>query len=275
MDAPIQRLAQPLAQGSASVEIPVTRIGKAGGPWDCIAVEVPVAFVYNGEAHAVMMASPNDLTDFAYGFSIAEGIVDRMADIGSVSTEKHGPGASIVIEISDGHAALLNGRKRNIAGRTGCGLCGVSEMDQVLRPLPRLPDSQPIRREAIDRAIRELPDHQQINRTTGAVHAAGFADRDGKLLFVREDVGRHNALDKLIGAVSRAGLNPDGGFVLTTSRCSMEMVQKTVSFGSPVLVTVSAPTSLAIELAEQHNLSVAAFARGAGCNLYTHSKRII
>lgn len=267
MDALIQRF--------ASVETPVTRIGKAGGALDSIAVEIPVAFLYNGESHAVMMASPNDLVDFAYGFSIAEGIVDRMADIGSVSTESKGSGASISIKISEGHAALLSERKRNVAGRTGCGLCGISEMDQVLRPLVDLPVTPPIRREAIDRVMRELPDHQDINKDTGAVHAAGFADRDGTLLLVREDVGRHNALDKLIGAVLRAGLNPQDGFVAVTSRCSMEMVQKTVSFGSPLLVSVSAPTSLAIELAEKHNLTVAAFARGQGFNIYAHSERII
>jgi FdhD protein len=264
-----------LTQRFASVEAPVTRIGKAGSPLDSIAVEIPVAFLYNGQSHAVMMASPNDLIDFAYGFSIAEGIVDRLADIGSVSSEAKGPGVSLSIEISEGHAALLEARKRNIAGRTGCGLCGISEIEQVLRPLPSLPDTPPIGRAAIDRAMRELPDHQDINQTTGAVHAAGFADPDGKLLLVREDIGRHNALDKLIGAVLRAGLDPEDGFVAVTSRCSMEMVQKTVCFGSPLLVSVSAPTSLAVELAERHNLTVAAFARGSGFNLYAHSKRII
>ncbi len=267
MDAATQRF--------AFIEAPVTRIGKTGNALDAVAVEIPVAFLYNGDSHAVMMASPNDLVDFAYGFSIAEGIVDRMADVGSVSTEAKGAGASIAIEISAGHAAVLSERKRNVAGRTGCGLCGISEMDQVLRPLPNLPATLPIASSAIDRAMRELPDHQDINKDTGAVHAAGFADRDGKLLLVREDVGRHNALDKLIGAVLRAGLNPEDGFVAVTSRCSMEMVQKTVSFGSPLLVAVSAPTSLAIELAEKHNLTVAAFARGAGFNLYAHSERII
>jgi len=267
MDALIQRF--------ASVETPVTRVGKAGGALDSVAVEIPVAFLYNGQSHAVMMASPNDLVDFAYGFSIAEGIVDRMADIGTVSTESKGSGVAISIDISDGHAALLDERKRNVAGRTGCGLCGVAEMDQVLRLLPVLPDTRPIAAAAIDHVMRELPDHQDINKDTGAVHAAGFADRDGKLLFVREDVGRHNALDKLIGAVLRAGLNPQDGFVAVTSRCSMEMVQKTVCFGSPLLVSVSAPTSLAIELAEKHNLTVAAFARGQGFNIYAHSERII
>lgn len=263
-----------LAHRFTSVEIPVNRIGKTGSPWDSVAVEVPVAFVYNGQSHAVMMASPNDLVDFAYGFSIAEGIVDRVADIGSASTEQTGPGVAISIEISAGHAALLEARKRNIAGRTGCGLCGVAEMEQVLRPLSILPDTRPIAAAAIDRAMRELPEQQDINKTTGAVHAAGFADSDGKLLFVREDVGRHNALDKLIGAVLRQGLDPEDGFVVVTSRCSMEMVQKTVSFGCPILVAVSAPTSLAIELADKYNLTVAAFARGAGCNLYTHPERI-
>lgn len=264
-----------LPQRFASVETPVERVGRTGASKDTVAVEMPIAFLYNGEAHAVMMATPRDLEDFAYGFSIAEGIVDRIADIGAVSVETKGPGMSVAIEMSEGHAAALAGRKRNIAGRTGCGLCGIAEIEQALRPLPSIPETQPIDRKIIDRAIRELPEHQTINQQTGAVHAAGFADRDGKLLFVREDVGRHNALDKLIGAVLRAGLDPLSGFVVVTSRCSMEMVQKTISFGSPVLVTVSAPTSLAIELAETHNLTVAAFARGAGCNLYAHPERII
>jgi len=263
-----------LTQRFASVEAPVNRIGKSGSPWDSIAVETPIAFLYNGEAHAVMMATPRDLEDFAYGFSVAEGIVDRIADIGAVSVEANGPGVSISIEISQGHAALLQSRKRNVAGRTGCGLCGLSDIEQVLRPLPDLPDSASISSAAIDRAIRDLPAQQDINQATGAVHAAGFADRDGKLLFVREDVGRHNALDKLIGAALREGLDPMSGFVAVTSRCSMEMVQKTISFGAPVLATVSAPTSLAIELADKHNLTVAAFARGAGFNLYAHPERI-
>jgi FdhD protein len=264
-----------LTQRFASVGIPVSRIGKVGEPWDSVAVEIPIAFLYNGESHAVMMASPNDLVDFAYGFSIAEGIVDRMADIGSVATESKGPGVSIAIDISAGHAALLNDRKRNVAGRTGCGLCGIAEIEQVLRPLPVLPQTPVIAAVAIDRAMRDLPAHQNINKDTGAVHAAGFADRDGKLLLVREDVGRHNALDKLIGAALRAGLDPIDGFVVVTSRCSMEMVQKTVCFGAPMIVAVSAPTSLAIRLGEEHNLTIAAFARGAGCNLYTHAERIV
>jgi FdhD protein len=263
-----------LNQRFGSIEAPVDRIGKSGTALDSIAVETPIAFVYNGEAHAVMMATPRDLEDFAYGFSIAEGIVDRVADIGGVTLEINGPGIGLSIEISRGHAALLVSRKRNIAGRTGCGLCGISEIEQVLRPLPDLPDGALFSRAAIDRAVRDLPERQEINRQTGAVHAAGFADRDGELLFVREDVGRHNALDKLIGAVLRAGLNPADGFVVVTSRCSMEMVQKTACFGASLLVTVSAPTSLAIELAEKCNMAVAAFARGAGFNLYTHPERI-
>lgn len=264
-----------LNQRFGAVETPVNRIGKTGAALDSIAVETPIAFVYNGEAHAVMMATPRDLEDFAFGFSIAEGIVDRVADIGAVSVEAKGPGIGLSIEISQGHAALLDSRKRNVAGRTGCGLCGIAEIEQVLRSLPDLSSGAPISRAAIDRAIRDLPQQQEINQQTGAVHAAGFADRDGKLLFVREDVGRHNALDKLIGAVLRAGLNPADGFVVVTSRCSMEMVQKTACFGAPLLVTVSAPTSLAIELADKCNMTVAAFARGSGFNLYTHSERII
>lgn len=245
-----------------------------GAVSDQLAVETPIAFVYNCEAYTVMMASPGDLVDFAYGFSIAEGIVQNAGEILAVDITDKGAGISLGIEIPPASAALLQERTRNMAGRTGCGLCGIAEIEQVLRPLPHLPQTQSIMGAAINKAITALPAQQKLNRLTGAIHAAAFASADGQLLLVREDVGRHNALDKLCGAIHRTGLAPAAGMVLITSRCSMEMVQKTVTLGCPVLVAVSAPTALAIEIAQEHGLTVAAFARGNGFNLYSHAERI-
>jgi len=221
-----------------------------------------------------MMASPGDLEDFASGFSVAEGVVGSVAEVLSVAACALGPGISLAIGIPRGRVAALAGRERSIAGRSGCGLCGIAEIEQAMRPLPPLPAGQHIAAAAIDRAMAALPAHQVVNRATGAVHAAGFAAPDGSLIAVREDVGRHNALDKLIGAVLRAGLDPAAGLVVLTSRCSMELVQKTATFGCPVLATVSAPTSLALDLAAQCGLTLAAFARGDGFDLYTHPERI-
>lgn len=242
---------------------------------DQLAVETPIAFVYNCEPYAVMMASPCDLEDFAYGFSISEGIIDRPTEILTIDQTPKEAGVSLGIEIPPGRAAPLIERARNMAGRTGCGICGIAEMEQVMRALPVLTASAPIKVSAIDRAMMALPGRQTVNRQTGAVHAAGFANAEGELLLVREDVGRHNALDKLIGALARAGISPIDGMVLITSRCSMEMAQKTILLGCPVLAAVSAPTSLAVQIADDHGLTIAAFARGDGFNLYTHPERII
>ncbi len=242
---------------------------------DRLAAEIPVAFVYNCEPYAVMMASPGDLEDFAFGFSISEGIVANAQEIWAVDQTPKGAGMSLGIEIPPERAAKLTDRARSIAGRTGCGICGITEMDQALRDLPVLTHRTRIKPATIDMAISSLPAHQALNRQTGAVHAAGFASEDGDLVLLREDVGRHNALDKLIGAMCRAGISPADGMILITSRCSMEMVQKTITLGCPILVAVSAPTSLAVEIAEAHGLTIAAFARGDGFNLYTHPERII
>ncbi len=249
--------------------------GKPASITDQLAVETPIAFVYNCEAYAVMMASPGDLTDFATGFSIAEGIVESAGEILAVDETIKGAGISLGIEIPPARAALLTDRTRNMAGRSGCGLCGIAEIEQALRPLSRLPNTAPVTAQAINAALVALPARQTSNQQTGAVHAAGFASASGELLIVREDVGRHNALDKLIGAVTRAGLAPVSGMVIITSRCSMEMVQKTATFGCPILVAVSAPTSLAVQIAGDCNLTVVAFARAGGFNLYTHPERVV
>ncbi len=266
-----------LSEHSAFSPASVARLhhGGASSFADQLAVETPIAFVYNCEPYAVMMASPRDLEDFARGFSISEGIVANNSDILAIDQTAKGSGISLGIEIPPDRAALLIERMRSIAGRTGCGICGISDIEQVMRALPQLPHSAPISASTIDAAIKALPAHQTFNKQTGAVHAAGFATADGELLLVREDVGRHNALDKLIGAIVSKGLSPADGMVVITSRCSMEMVQKTITLGCPVLVAVSAPTSLAVQIAQDHGLTIAAFARGDGFNLYTHPERIV
>ena len=242
---------------------------------DRVAVEAPIAFLYNCENHAVMMGTPRDLEDLAYGFTIAEGIVGNVGEIGEVHITPKGSGLLLFVTIPEDRAVALGSRRRNLEGRTGCGLCGIADIGQALPPLEALRPSRPVPAAAIRRALAALPEQQSLNHESGAVHAAGFADRAGELLVVREDVGRHNALDKLIGAAARGGIDPADGFIVVTSRCSMEMVQKTVTFGCPVLVAVSAPTSLALDLAEASNLTVAAFARGDHFNLYTHGERVI
>lgn len=251
-----------------------------------VAVETPVALLYNGISHVVMMATPTDLEDFAIGFSLAEGVIARVDEIAAVAVSPAvaptGAGGEpnviagfrIDVNIPEERAAAVRRRHRNLSGRTGCGVCGVAEIDQVLRPLPAAPIGPAIASAAVSRAMRDLPGRQPLNEATGAVHAAGFAGFDGTLLTVREDVGRHNALDKLIGATLRAGRDPAGGFVVVTSRCSMEMVQKTALFGAPLIAAVSAPTTLAIALAEGCGLALAAFARGEGFNVYAHAERI-
>lgn len=237
---------------------------------DTIAAETPVAIYYNDVSHVVMMATPADLEDYAVGFSIAEGIVGDAREIAAIEVTPLEQGIKLAIQVPAHRALAISGQKRNLAGRTGCGLCGVTSITQALRKLPEVHPMPPIPAVAIDVAINDLPRLQSINRLTGAVHAAALADRAGHLLLLREDVGRHNALDKLIGAALRAGLRPRDGFALVTSRCSMEMVQKAVTAGFPLLAAISAPTSLAIDLARESGLTLAAFARGKGFTVYAN-----
>lgn len=237
---------------------------------DQVAAETPIAIYYNGDSHVVMMATPADLHDYAVGFSIAEGIVDSAREILDIEATPLDQGIKLAIKVPTHRALGLVGRHRNLTGRTGCGLCGVTSIAQALRPLPEIRPVPPIPADALNAAIADLPRLQSINRLTGAVHAAALADRQGRLLLLREDVGRHNALDKLIGAALRAGLNPRDGLALVTSRCSMEMVQKAVTAGFPLLAAISAPTSLAIDLAKESGLTLAAFARNGGFTLYAN-----
>lgn len=242
---------------------------------DAIADEVPVALVYNGTPFAVMMATPDDLADFALGFSLSEGIVARADELRVEEIETSLEGITLRLAIPEARAAALEQRRRNLQGRSGCGVCGTESIEAVLRPPPRLRDSAPIRLQALHRALRELHERQPLNALTGATHAAAWAERDGRVRFVREDVGRHNALDKLIGALVAAGLDPLQGFALVTSRASFEMAMKAAQAGIPLLAAISAPTALAIALADSAGLTLIGFARDDGHAVYTHPQRLL
>ncbi|KRB07302.1 formate dehydrogenase accessory sulfurtransferase FdhD [Lysobacter sp. Root690] len=242
---------------------------------DAIAAEVPVALSYNGTPFAVMMATPDDLTDFALGFSLSEGIVASAQELRVDAIDTSLEGIAIALSIPEARAAALDQRRRNLQGRSGCGVCGTESIEAVLRPPPRLPDSAPIQLHALQRALRELRQQQPLNALTGATHAAGWADRDGRVLFVREDVGRHNALDKLIGALSTRAIDPLSGFAVVTSRASFEMAMKAAQAGIPLLAAISAPTALAIALADSANLTLIGFARDDGHAVYTHAYRLL
>jgi len=257
---------------------PVRRVQRDGATIERIEVlaqESPVALVYNGISHAVMMASPADLEDFAIGFSISEGIADTRADLGAIEVVPVDVGIEVRIELSSRAFRHLKERRRTLAGRTGCGLCGVDSLEQAVRQMQPVSSDLKIELERIYRAMENLPDQQTHNRAARSLHAAAFATPDGALRIVREDVGRHNALDKLIGAMLRGGLEPGSGICLITSRCSHEMVQKAVIAGFPVLAAVSAPTLMARRLAEAHNLTLIALMRRDSALLVTHPERIV
>lgn len=228
---------------------------------DKVAEEVPVALVYNGISHAVMMATPMDLADFALGFSLTEGILSRPSELFSLEIQESLDGISVDMHIAGGPMTRLKARRRSMAGRTGCGLCGTESLAEAIRPLPPVGPHPVISDSAIQRAIRELKTHQPLQHATGATHGAAWCDRDGNILATREDVGRHNALDKLIGCWLGNHGDFGPGFALISSRASFEMVQKSASVGIGCLVAVSAPTALAIREAGKTAMMLVGFAR--------------
>lgn len=239
-----------------------------------IAEEVPIALSYRGTAQAVMMASPSDLEDFAYGFTLNEGIVARPEDILSVNAEETGGGIDLQIELAGDHQEALTARRRAIAGPVGCGLCGIESIEQALAPARHVAAAGTFDPTDIARAMSELGRHQPLFAATRATHAAGFfLPKDG-IVLAREDVGRHNALDKLCGAIARAQQDTSGGAMVLTSRVSVEMVQKTAMAGCGLLIAVSAPTALAIRMAEAAGITLVALARGADFEVFTHAGRI-
>ena len=239
-----------------------------------LAEEVPVALVFNGITHAVMMASPANLEDFALGFALTEGLLQTPSQLFGVDTEVLAQGIEVRLEVAAQAEQALKERRRSMAGRTGCGLCGADSLGQVRLALPQAPEVM-VATQAMFKAHAMLRSKQPEKLRTGATHAAAWANLQGDIVLVREDVGRHNALDKLIGALLKAKHDMASGFVCITSRASFEMVQKTVKAGAGVLTAVSAPTSLAVELAQDHNLVLAAMVRGEQFNAYSHGQRLI
>jgi FdhD protein len=236
-----------------------------------VADEMPVALVYNGLSHAVMMASPTDLEAFALGFSLSEGILDAPDELLDLTVSRSSGGIEIDLRVTARRFAGLKDRRRSMAGRTGCGLCGVETLAQALGPVPAIRADLVVSGAAIDRALAALAPLQLLNRAAGAVHAAAWADPSGAIVALAEDVGRHNALDKLIGLLAR-GRPP--GFLVLTSRCSYELVAKAAMLDMPILVAISAPTGLALDLADRVGLTVVALARPDSMNVYTHPRRI-
>ena len=241
---------------------------------DSLAEETPVALEYNGISHAVMLASPDDLEDFAVGFSLSEGIVDRRQDIFDIEFVHSPVGISVRIEIAGSHFARHKERRRSLAGRTGCGLCGTESLDQVYRDLSPLPSGGAFPAEALYAGMRALPALQAMQQATGATHAACRVRRDGSISHVREDVGRHNALDKTLGALARNDIDAGADALIITSRASVEMVQKAVALRIGTLAAVSAPTATAVRLAEKFNLALFGFLRGDTCVAYAPAKEI-
>lgn len=255
----------PHSTAEATIGTSVRRLGLAN-PGDeqllrDLAVEAPVSIEVSGIGYAVMMATPVDLHDYALGFALAEGLVETAGQLTKVDAHPIEGGWALRLWLSPERAMLALDRARRRVSESSCGLCGIENIEEVLRPLPLVTARLAVGRDAIAAALAALGDHQPIGRATGAVHAAAFCTPAGDIICVREDVGRHNALDKLVGALARATIDPASGFILLSARCSYELVEKTVRAGCPLLVTISAPTSLAAERAAAAGLTLVALAR--------------
>ncbi len=238
--------------------------------------EMPVAFTYHGSTHAVMMATPADLEDFAVGFSLTEGIVTDAAEIELVEIVGEERGIDVQIRLADAQSEALVSRRRHMAGPVGCGLCGIESIEQAVRVTPSVRGSTlTMTQEEVVEAVRLLNGQQPLHMETRAVHGAGFFVPGRGLIAVREDVGRHNALDKLTGAAARAGYRGAAGAVVVTSRVSVEMVQKTAVVGSPFIVAISAPTALAIRTAEEAGMTLIALVRGDEFEIFTGAERVV
>jgi formate dehydrogenase accessory protein FdhD len=267
--------AKPSAASDGLADLEVLRIAPhgRGRHADRVIGEAPVAMVYNGVSFAVMLATPCDLEDFALGFALSEGIVAEPGEFELVDVLHADRGISLQGLIPSPRFAALAERRRNLAGRSGCGLCGIESLEEAVRPLPGVASGGSVTRDAIVAGMHALAAAQPLNAATGGAHAAAFVARNGSTT-VREDVGRHNALDKLIGALAARGLRRADGFLAITSRASWEIVHKSAHAGIAVIAAISAPTSLAISAAEAAGITLIAFARDEGMNVYSHPDRI-
>jgi FdhD protein len=238
--------------------------------------ETPIAFSYGGSTHAVMMATPADLEDFAVGFSLTEGIVTDPAEIETIEVVAEYKGIDVQVGLADAQNDALTSRRRHMAGPVGCGLCGIESIEQAVRITPSVRSSElTLSEDEVVEAVRLLNGQQPLHMVTRAVHGAGFYVPSKGLVAVREDVGRHNALDKLVGAARRAGHKGDAGAVVVTSRVSVEMVQKTAVIGSPFIIAISAPTALAIRTAQDAGMTLIALVRGDEFEIFTGAERIV
>lgn len=238
---------------------------------DQVIAETPIAMLYNGVSHAVMMATPNDLEDFALGFSLSEGIVEGSEQCRFIEAVRGDLGLCLEMGIPQEKFDLLAQRQRHTTAATGCGLCGVESLQAAIRPAPQVNSDMRISIATISDSIAGLSERQCLNQQSGGVHAAGFVHANG--ILVREDVGRHNALDKVIGALAKQKVGD--GFLVLSSRASYELIHKAAMAGIAIVVAISAPTSMAISLAESCGITLICFARGEQMNVYTHAERLI
>ncbi len=253
--------------------VPARRLGQTEALSLAVPEEVPVAMVYDEVSYAVMMATPADLEDFAYGFSLTDGMIAKADEIEAVAVNETSQGIEVAITLADSWLETT-ARPRRLTAGTACGLCGVDALAKVKPVIETVPHRLTVSAASIVTAVRSLGDHQPLNRATHAVHAAAWSDRRGRILLAREDIGRHNALDKLVGALLRGGIDPADGFCLITSRCSYEMVQKAVAYGIELVVAVSGPSGLALDLAASAGLSLVAIARDDAQTVFTGHERI-
>ncbi|MDP3332528.1 MAG: formate dehydrogenase accessory sulfurtransferase FdhD [Methylococcaceae bacterium] len=241
---------------------------------DFVAEEVPISLIYNGVPHVVMLATPTNLEEFALGFSITEGIIKKTSELLSTRIYNHANGIEVQLKIPDERFVCMSDKGRNLTGRTGCGLCGASTLKQAIRQPAPVHGSLKLTSQDLLTALSQVKQRQKLNKITGSVHAAAWAVPGQGILDIREDVGRHNALDKLIGLLLRSGRDLTEGFVVVTSRASYEMVQKTAFVGITLLAAISAPTGLAIRLANEAGLTLIGFARDDQHVVYAHPQRL-
>jgi formate dehydrogenase accessory protein FdhD len=265
----------PGAQSQRQVCVQRWMDGRTESTLDRVAEELPIALSYNDIPHVVMLATPADIEDLAVGFSVTEAVVDRADEISSVEAVREGAGYEVRIRVAGERISALLQRKRNLLSRTGCGLCGAETMEQAMRHPAAVGKGPSIDVAELHATLAGLQTLQTLNAQTGSVHAAAWALPGRGIQLLREDVGRHNALDKVIGALLRAGTDPTRGYIIITSRGSYEMVQKTATVGIGLLVAVSAPTGLAIRLAEDAGVTLIGFARAHQHVIYSHGQRVV